>query len=239
MNESFEYTFSPADILYQDDSLIAFNKPAGLLSIPDGYAPELPHVAGVLAPQFGKCWIVHRLDRETSGIIILARSLATHRSLNLQFEHRQVNKQYHALVSAIPAWSEITVDFPLRVNADRKHRTLTATLTGKPAVTGFRILQQYPGGCLVEASPHTGYTHQIRAHLAAIGLPILGDVQYFGIRPEPAFPKLVTSPGTDLISRVALHARSISFSHPVTGLPIYLESPYPVDFQQALAALES
>ncbi len=162
-------------ILFQDDVILAINKPAGLLSIPDGYNPALPHVAGCLAPLFGRCWIVHRLDRDTSGVMILARTPAAHRELNIQFEQRQVKKIYHAFVQGQPEWTTILVDTPLRVNGDRKHRTVAAPLTGKAARRISEILERFPWGCLIEAQPHTGYTHQIRAHLATIGFPILAD----------------------------------------------------------------
>lgn len=225
------------DILYQDEQIVAINKHAGLLSIPDGYDRSLPHAAGVLAEIFGKVWIVHRLDRETSGVMLLARTLAAHRQLNIQFEHRQIQKVYHALVCGLPAWQEIETQAPLLVNADRKHRTLVSLLNGKPAQTSFCILQRFLTTCLVEARPHSGYTHQIRIHLAALGFPILQDRLYAAIPGHPA-PSIQLPLTVGTIDRVALHAQSICFSHPTSQEILELTAPYPPDFQNAVKELQ-
>jgi RluA family pseudouridine synthase len=218
------------DIISMDDEILAINKPAGLLSIPDGYQPALPHVAGCLYSQFGKCWIVHRLDRETSGVMILARNAFAHRALNIQFEHRQVIKVYHAAILGQPEWEHILEETPLRVNGDRKHRTVADPLNGKSAQTDFRVLQRYAWGCLVEARPHTGYTHQIRAHLAHLGFPILGDELYrnTGSNKKSKSPGEAAPP---VMERLALHAYQIEFTHPRTQTPIQLIAPYPPDLQ--------
>jgi len=222
------------EILYQDEDILAINKPAGLLSIPDGYNLSLPHVAGVLATEFGKVWIVHRLDRETSGLLLLARTPTAHRDLNLQFEHRQVAKCYHALILGQPAWDEIQTRAPIWVNADRKHRTLVSALNGKPAQTDFRVMRRSENVCLIEARPHTGYTHQIRAHLAALGFPILHDRLYMNVPGAPAGRPTGFSIPAGLIERVALHAYSIECLHPLQHTPLHLDAPDPPDFLAAL-----
>ncbi len=216
------------EILYLDDDLAAINKPAGLLSIQDGYHPELPHVRQLLEPAFGRLWIVHRLDKGTSGALLLARNLAVHKLLNTQFEARQVKKTYHAFISGNPHWEELEVDLPLRVNGDRHHRTVVAPLTGKPALTKVRVLERFSEHCLIEASPHTGYTHQIRAHLAAIGFPIAADLLY-----QPP----LTAPAPRIISRVALHSYQIKFLLPSTQVHQTITAPYPEDFAQALVTV--
>jgi RluA family pseudouridine synthase len=224
--------FSPTT-LYQDEAILCVNKPAGLLSIPDGYDLTLPHVASILAAEYGKVWIVHRLDRYTSGAMLLARSLSVHRELNLQFEQRRVSKIYHALIIGQPDWDQITVDAPLRVNGDRKHRTVSDSLNGKPARTDFRVLQRFKRISLVEACPHTGYTHQIRAHLASTGFPILADGLY------GSTPASLKSFLTGILERTALHAQTISFTHPTLFTPLSLEAPYPDDFREALIHLQN
>ncbi len=218
-------TLYPA-ILWEDADIVVIDKPAGLLSLADGYDRQAPHLTSLLAPTYGRLWIVHRLDRETSGVMILARSAEAHHRLNDQFAGRQVRKQYHALVSGRPEWAETEITLPLRKNGDRKHRTVIDPRYGKPASTSCKVIETYGDACLVEAQPHTGYTHQIRAHLTALHLPLLGDTLYGG-------------PLTPLIGRVALHACQIEFAHPTTGEVMHFSAPYPPDFLSAVRMLRS
>jgi tRNA pseudouridine32 synthase/23S rRNA pseudouridine746 synthase len=221
-------------ILFQDDAILVINKPAGLHSIPDGYDLSLPHVASCLLPHFGKLWIAHRLDRETSGVMILTRTAAAHRSLNIQFEHRQIQKVYHAFIQGQPDWDAILINTPLRVNGDRKHRTVAAPLTGKPAQTDFSILKRFLWGCMIEAQPHSGYTHQIRAHLSSIGFQILADALYLNIGSNQIEMGAKVYP-PPFIDRLALHAFSISFVHPQTEILVQVTAPYPLDLQNLIA----
>jgi tRNA pseudouridine32 synthase/23S rRNA pseudouridine746 synthase len=216
------------EILWVDAALLVINKPAGLRSLPDGYDPSRPHLRLLLEPQYGRLWIVHRLDKDTSGILVLARSAAAHRLLNTQFERHQVRKCYHAITAGSPMWEEQTVRLPLRPNGDRRHRTVVDLTHGKPAVTHLRLLQRFSSASLIEARPETGRTHQIRAHLAAVGLPILGDALY-------AAPSL---PGLPLAT-LALHAWALELTHPESGQLIHFEAPYPPAFQSALHWLSS
>lgn len=229
-------------ILYLDDSLLAINKPPGLPSLPDGYDPQAPHVKSVLEPRLGRLWMVHRLDKETSGVMLLARTEQVHRALNGQFERHEVSKVYHALVVGNPRWEQFRADQPLRADGDRRHRTLVDARGGKPAVTHLLVLERFGGYSLVEARPETGRTHQIRAHLAALGHPLLGDMLY-GNNPglylselKPGFGKKETAQCA-LIRRVGLHARSLRFTHPEKGEVQTIEAPYPKDFKAALRQL--
>jgi RluA family pseudouridine synthase len=212
-------------LLWSDEHLVAINKPSGLLSLPDGYRPEKPHLRAIMEPNLGRLWMVHRLDRETSGVMVLARSAEAHRNLNEQFEEQQVSKIYHALVVGNPPWETHHVSLPLRPNGDRRHRTVADRRHGKAAVTGLKVLRQLDGWALVEAAPKTGRPHQIRAHLAAIGHPVVADALY-GKRDHPSHHQ---------IERLALHALSIAFSHPILGTPSYFKAPYPEDLAAALA----
>ena len=181
---------SPPEILvlYLDNHLLVVAKPAGLPTLVDGYHPEAPYLVGVLKATYGRLWVVHRLDRETSGVIVFARTAAAHRPLNTQFEQRQALKPYHALVQGLPAWDSQNIHLPLRPDGDRRHRTVVDPQHGKPAETGLRVLERFDRCALLQAVPHTGRTHQIRAHLAALGHPIAADPLYGG----PMLPGLPT-----------------------------------------------
>jgi len=215
----------PLTILYQDDSVLAVNKPAGLPTLPDGYNRAAPCLIDLLKQQFDRVWVVHRLDRDTSGVIVFARTAEVHRALNIAFDSRQVHKVYHAIVIGVPEWDEHLIDLPLRPDGDRRHRTVIDRARGKPALTRVVVLERFSQHTLIEAQPATGRTHQIRAHLAALDLPLAGDVLYGG------------KDAASLIQRTALHARSIKFTHPVTREVLLLSAPYPNDFVATLAQL--
>jgi RluA family pseudouridine synthase len=218
-------------ILFEDDALLVIDKPAGVLSLPDGYDRDLPHLATLLAARYGRLWLVHRLDRDTSGVLVLARTADAHHDLNDQFRERQVKKVYHALIAPAPNWEEISAESPLRKDGDRQHRTVVDPQRGKPAKTEFEVLERFPLAALIAARPHTGYTHQIRAHLRALGCPILADELYR----LPDSPTFAPPP----IGRMALHAFSISFTHPSSGETLVFNTPQPADFLTAIAKLRN
>ena len=226
-------------VIWSDESLMVINKPAGILTIPDGYDPELPHLKKLLAAQYGQLWIVHRLDRDTSGVIVLARSASAHRSLNTQFQNRQVVKIYHALVEGNPDWEQRTVDLPLKVNVGRRHRTVVDRQAGKASLTGLKVLERFGSYCLMEAAPQSGRRHQIRAHLAVLGLPIVGDDLYGSDAQLPTSKLDSFTAGGEisdnlLLSRIGLHAMSIEFMHPVNHQISQFTAPYPEDFINSL-----
>lgn len=211
--------------IWEDESILVVNKPAGLLTIQDGYHPNLPNLLNLLTQVYGKLWVVHRLDKETSGILIFSRTPEAHRLLNAAFRNRQVKKTYHAISMYPPFWEEYECTLPLRVNGDRQHKTVIDEQRGKPAKTHFRVLKRFEAGCLLEAQPVSGYTHQIRAHCFYLGVPILGDSVY-------SFPndkKEVRA------SRLALHAKEIEFDHPLMHQTLRFCAHYHQDF---LALLE-
>jgi len=232
------------DILYQDEALLVINKPAGLSTLPDGYNPSLPHIKSVLEQQYGPLWIVHRLDKDTSGVLLLARSAEAHRSLNTQFEKHLVSKVYHALVFGNPEWQEKTVSLPLRPNGDRQHRTVIDPRAGKPAVTHLRVLESFGHYCLLEAIPETGRTHQIRAHLSALGLSILGDKlygkgNYLQVGGKVRLPQQDQDPLIRLTESMGLHAWSVEITHPLSGERLKFTAPYPAELMAVLQQLRS
>jgi 23S rRNA pseudouridine1911/1915/1917 synthase len=215
-----------SQLVYADQDLVAVDKPAGVPSQPtltsdQGTLPEL--VAGLLG---APVTLVHRLDRETSGVTVLARSAAAAASLAEAFRTGTPEKTYLALCARAPAPPDGRIDAPLgrdpaRAGLRRVDRG------GDPAATRYRTLRQGPLAALVEARPETGRTHQIRVHLAHLGAPLLGDPRYGG-------PRRV---GEIAVPRVMLHARRLELDHPATGARLVLEAPVPDDFRAVEAAL--
>ena len=185
--------------LYKDKHIIVIDKPAGLPVLPDGWQADAPYLRQMLENENEQVLIVHRLDKVTSGVMVVALTADAHRGLNRQFETHQVEKIYHAIVEGLPPWNERTARHMLQTNVGRKHRTIVVNKRGKKSETEFKVLIRKQNWALVEAHPRTGRTHQIRVHLSALGFPILADILY-------------GADATNLISRPALHAFSITFS---------------------------
>jgi RluA family pseudouridine synthase len=213
------------NILYVDDHILAVDKPAGLPVLPDGWQKDAPYLLKMLEEEYGKLWVVHRLDKVTSGVMVFARTAEAHRALNIQFEKHEAEKVYHAISSSVPPWEEKTTRFPLRANVGHSHRTMVDDRNGKPAQTTFKVLQRGQSHALLEARPLTGRTHQVRVHAYALGYPLLGDVLY-------------SAPATELITRPALHAYSLSLQHPQDGRMMTFSAAYPLDFISAVHALK-
>jgi tRNA pseudouridine32 synthase/23S rRNA pseudouridine746 synthase len=211
-----ETPVTPDWVLFTDESLVVVNKPAGLLSVPDGYDPSLPHLRSVLEPLLGKLWMVHRLDKETSGLMVLARDADTHRELNRQFREHEPIKHYLALVAPQPSWNEISLEVPLKVNADRAHRTRVDFEKGKPARTDFQVVRREENWAELDCTLYSGVTHQIRAHLYYLGLGILGDPLY-----QPPQFKAAEKPE---VNRMMLHASELTFTHPKTGALMHFQA---------------
>ena len=211
-------------ILFADEHILIVNKPADLSVLPEGWEKDAPYLVRILEEKYEKIWVVHRIDKITSGVIVFALTAEAHRSLNIQFEKHEVEKVYHALVNGLPKWEEKITKFPLRVNVGHNHRTMVDNRNGVRSETRFKLLERYQASALVEASPMTGRTHQIRVHAYALGHPLLGDILY-------------SAPETDLIARPALHAYSLTLRHPETGKSLTFQADYPNDFMNALRLL--
>jgi tRNA pseudouridine32 synthase / 23S rRNA pseudouridine746 synthase len=215
-------------LIFQDSDLLIINKPSGVLSITDGYDVSLLQIKDLIEPDYGKVWIVHRLDKDTSGIMLLARNAETHRVLNESFRSRTIEKLYHGLVTPAPDWREMDIQLPLQTDADRKHRTRANPIHGKTAHSICRVLKWFKLGALMEIEILTGISHQIRAHLRAYNLALLGDQLYQTGLPRQPFP----------VQRTMLHARCIGFTHPTTGQHLTFQAPYPDDFREAYERLK-
>lgn len=210
------------EILFQDENILVLNKPAGVSVLPDGWQPDAPFLRQMLETEFGKIFVVHRLDKVTSGVMVFARTSESHRVLNRQFEGHEVEKIYHAIVEGLPPWDEKVCKMPLRVNVGKKHRTAADNIRGKPSETHFKVINRWQTRALIEARPMTGRTHQIRAHLYALGYPLLSDVLY-------------GAAASELISRPALHALSLAFFHPKSGDRMNFIAEYPGDIASITA----
>ncbi|MBN8657577.1 MAG: RluA family pseudouridine synthase, partial [Anaerolineae bacterium] len=208
-------------VLFSDEQILVINKPADLSVLPEGWEKDTPYLVKLLEEKYGKVWVVHRIDKITSGVIVFALTAEAHRSLNIQFEKHEVEKVYHALVNGLPKWEEKITKFPLRVNVGHRHRTVVDDRRGVRSETRFNLLERYQATALVEASPMTGRTHQIRVHAYALGHPLLGDVLY-------------SAPETNLIERPALHAYALTLRHPETGKSLTFQADYPNDFMNAV-----
>jgi RluA family pseudouridine synthase len=211
-------------ILHIDEHILVINKPAGLPVLPDGWDENAPYLVKMLEDEYGRVFIIHRLDKVTSGVMVFARTAEAHRTLNIRFENHEVEKVYHAIMEGQPKWNEKTAKFPLRANVGKKHRTMVDDKNGKPSETRYKILKRYQDGALVEARPMTGRTHQVRVHAYALGHPLLGDVLYSGME-------------TDIIQRPALHAYSLTITHPETKERLTFKAERPQDFVSALESL--
>jgi len=212
------------ETLFLDDHIIVLNKPAGLSVLNEGWDPDAPYLRQMLEDKYGKIWVVHRLDKITSGVMVFALTAEAHRGLNRQFERHEVEKVYQAIVEGVPPWNVRNARHMLQTNVGRKHRTVVVHKRGKNSETDFKVLKRGQAEALIEARPKTGRTHQVRVHLSALGFPLLGDVLYGASE-------------TDLIDRPALHAYSLGFTHPINGKRLNFIADSPADFQEVLKRL--
>ncbi|MBB4663650.1 RluA family pseudouridine synthase [Conexibacter arvalis] len=222
---------APFEVVFEDEHLLVVDKPAGVVVHP---APG--HRSGTLSQALAgraaggedpaRAGIVHRLDRDTSGLLIVAKSEAAHRELKRMIEAREVRREYLALVEGTPPARSGTIDAP--IGRDRRVRTRMSTETDDPreARTHFTLERALPGAALLRVVLETGRTHQIRVHLLAIGHPVAGDPEY-------------GTGGRLGLERQFLHAARLAFAHPLTGAPVDVRSELPADLAAVLARLEA
>jgi RluA family pseudouridine synthase len=231
-------------IVFEDDDIVVVNKSSGMLTIPDRYKPVLPNLYNLLGLKYGKIFIVHRLDKETSGIVIFAKNAEAHRDLSMRFENGEVSKTYFAITYGIFKEIEREINLPIAPLKKKKGVMAVDRQHGKPSVTAYKVMGTSQGCTYVEVSPKSGRTHQIRVHLAAIGHPILNDGLYN--RPEAIIcgAPMAEPEGTSgqhikndiekLITRLALHAGRIRFFHHKRNEYIEIEAPISGDMALAV-----
>ena len=254
----------PLDLLYEDDDIVAVNKRAGMI-VHSGAGAKSGTLVNALLHHFSNLstvggelrpGIVHRLDRMTSGVLLVAKNDGAHQGLAAQFQKRQVQKTYWAVVHGEMAkqhpstrkieaggkwWCRL--EMPIGRDTHQRNKMITRS-SGRAAQTDFRVLKQSPGYALLEVRIATGRTHQIRVHLSKIGHPVVGDRLYgapgasAGLRNEGLQDEGLANGGLPNRERFYLHARRIGFVHPVTDQPIVIEAPLPKEFTELTRLLE-
>lgn len=250
----------PLNILHEDDAIVVVNKPAGMIVHPakghwDGtLAGALAHHFGQMSQRGGptRPGIVHRLDRDTSGVIVVAKTDQAHDALAAQFKARTVEKQYLAIVAGVPQFDRDIINAPIGDHPSEREKKAIRPghASSREAVTQYEVVERFVGYALVVARPKTGRTHQIRLHLAHAGYPVLCDRLYAGRNPKRLFDadlipreQLRTdaterSAATEpILERHALHAFRLALIHPSTGERLQFEAPLAADMELVLASL--
>jgi 23S rRNA pseudouridine1911/1915/1917 synthase len=234
------------DILHEDSHLIVLNKPAGMLVHPANgvnvgtlvnallaHCTDLSGIGGVERPG-----IVHRLDKGTSGVLVVAKTDVVHRGLSAQFERHSIARQYIAVVCGAPTETAGTIDARIARSRRDRRRMTTVETGGRHAVTHYEVLEKYPQFALVQLTLETGRLHQIRVHLQHIGHPVVGDPVYGGEQralndaDTPELKQMLSQ-----LKRQALHARLLGFEHPATGEHLTFSAEMPKDIQRVINAL--
>lgn len=236
------YSYRSIEKLYEDDSVIIVDKPAGLLTIPDRYDSSKENLYNILGDHFGEIFIVHRLDKDTSGAIVFAKTAEAHRTLNIAFEERRTEKKYLALISGVPREKAGVIELAIAEHPAGKGMMM-ASKKGKEAITEYSVIESFSKFSLVEAKLITGRTHQIRVHFAAIGFPLAVDAMY-GKRDKLFLSEIKKSINLGkeeeerpLLSRTSLHSWKLSIPHPTTGEIIKIEAKIPKDINAVLNQL--
>jgi 23S rRNA pseudouridine1911/1915/1917 synthase len=240
-DERLEPEALPLAIVHEDEELLVLDKPAGLVVHPGAgnRAHTLQHALLAHDPQLAqvpRAGLVHRLDKDTSGLLMVARTPESHTQLVRALAERRIAREYLALVWGRPVAGG-RIDEP--IGRDRRQRTRMAVQSGgRTAITHYRIEQRYPAHTLLRVRLQTGRTHQIRVHLSFVGLPIVGDPVYGGRRRRVAGAAEALNAALAAFPRQALHAERLQLAHPRTGRMLRFQAPLPADFQQLLERLD-
>lgn len=237
MSQLFNIKQFQQAIIFENDHLLAINKPAFVSSI-DERQGEAPSILSVARKIYETITVCHRLDKETSGVMLLAKNPETYREISIAFEKRLVDKIYHAVTPGPTSYENYIVDLPLR---ETKKNVMVIDKTGKDALTTFTTLKNFKHYSLIECKPKTGRMHQIRIHLSASNTPIVGDVLYGGKKPylsqiKRKYKQTKFEEERPMFDRVALHAREITFS--LYEEPYHIIADYPNDLDVFIKLLD-
>jgi len=229
------------EILFENEDFISLNKPAGLLSVPDRIQ-SAPSLKDLLAEKYGHIFTVHRLDRETSGVIVYAKSPEVHQYLSVIFQERQVGKKYFGIVWGVPSVASGVIELPMMEHPG-KNGTMVVNRKGKPASTGYEIVKNFGRYSLIEFNLFTGRTHQIRVHMKETGHPILCDSLYGDGKPfllsslKKNYKHSEFEEEKPILNRLALHAAMLSFTD-MNGRLFTLEAEMPKDMRALINQLD-
>lgn len=231
------------DLIHEDEHILVVTKPAGMLTIPDRFGNK-DSLAAALERKYGKVFTVHRLDRETSGVLCFARTEAAHRHLSMQMEHHKADKFYYALLDGVLHHEEGEIDKPIGEHHSIPGK-MAVTNSGKPSLTFYRAIERFQRFTLVEAQIKTGRTHQIRVHFQSMGYPLAIDALY-GRREQFLLSEIkgkkyksgkFTDEERPLMERTSLHAARLRIQHPATDEVMEFRSEIPKDFAAVLSQL--
>ena len=237
-------------VVYEDENIAAVNKSSGIAVSPDRWDPSMERLDKMVEKflHLMKIFTVHRIDRDTSGLVVFAKNSETHKTLSAAFEGRQIKKRYIAVVHGRPSWSETACDLPLVPNGNKQHLTIIDKYRGKKSLTAFRLLGSAGNYSILEALPETGRTHQIRVHLASLGHPVVCDELYGknkpvllsaikrGWRGDPMEER-------PLLSRLGLHAEELFIpgyagAEAAASAGLTINAPLPRDMAALIRQME-
>lgn len=230
------------EILFEDEALIIINKPAPYLTIPDRYDSTIPSLIGELSKKRPNVFVNHRLDKETSGLILFTKTEEAHRLMSLAFEERKLDKHYLTLVHNKPMEEVGLIDLKTAAGGG-KRKGMVVSSTGKETLTKYRILDSWKNYSYLEVKILTGRQHQIRLHMKEIRCPVICDSKYGDGEPlflssiKRKMNKKADYEERPLLSRVALHAHELKFDHPISGEKMNFTAPLPKDMKAALNQL--
>jgi 23S rRNA pseudouridine1911/1915/1917 synthase len=230
-----------AATVYEDELLLVLDKPAHLLALPDRFHRESKNLSSILSEELGKVYVVHQIDKETSGLIVYAKTAEAHAAMNDQFEHRMVEQVFFGIVVGAPPAEMGRVDVPLLQSSKEAAIMKVNHRAGKEAVTEYRVLERFKEYAFLEVRPRTEWMHQIRVHLQSIGTPLMADRAYGDGKPfllshiKPGYRSVGEE--VPLMDRTALHAFAISFDHPQSGERTNLSAEMPKDMSSTLKYL--